>query len=258
MNTKGIIFDFGFTLFYFEDPSVERYLETFNQGLIKAINFLKGLKVLKDDIVAKKFFKLFNKTRRGLYQEIIKTKDEYPSAMIFKEILDLMVGDGIIDYFGTTTENFYTELANLYHSFEAEVWLPFENTRKTLEKLRQFEDLKLAVLSNHPHHDCIIEILNNYKLTEFFDTIVTSAGFGKRKPHVDIFNYTIKEMGLEEKYKKDCIMCGDEYSDIIGGHRAGLRTIHLNRVYKFPFEKEIILPDLIKVNDISEILKYIK
>jgi len=258
MKVKGIIFDFGFTLFYFKDPSIERYFECFNKGLEKSISFLRGLKILKDDMVAKKFFKLFNRKRRGLYKEIIKTKCEVPSTMIFKGILDLMVSEGIIDDFGTTTKEFYIELADRYHSVEAKIWHPFEKTRDTLEKLTKFEDLKLAVLSNHPHHDCIVDILSHHDLSDFLDTIVTSAEFGKRKPHIDIFRHTIKKMGLGEVDIKDCIMCGDEYADIVGGHRAGMQTILFNRVYKFPFEKEITVPDIIKINDISEILGHIQ
>ena len=38
---KGIIFDFGFTLFYFDNPSVERYYECFKKGLVKSIETLK-------------------------------------------------------------------------------------------------------------------------------------------------------------------------------------------------------------------------
>ena len=65
-------------------------------------------------------------------------------------------------------------------------------------------------------------------------------------------------MGLDEEYTKDCIMCGDEYADIVGGYRAGMQTIMYNRVYKFPFEKEIRLQEITKINDISEIMGHIK
>jgi len=41
MSIKGIIFDFGFTLFYFDNPSVERYVECFKKGLLKSIDLLK-------------------------------------------------------------------------------------------------------------------------------------------------------------------------------------------------------------------------
>ena len=39
MTVKGIIFDFGFTLFYFDNPSVERYTECFKKGLLKSVIF---------------------------------------------------------------------------------------------------------------------------------------------------------------------------------------------------------------------------
>ncbi|KKL92532.1 hypothetical protein LCGC14_1883780 [marine sediment metagenome] len=40
MRIKGVIFDFGFTLFYFENPSVERYYDCFKKGLLKKKMFL--------------------------------------------------------------------------------------------------------------------------------------------------------------------------------------------------------------------------
>ena len=79
---------------------------------------------------------------------------------------------------------------------------------------------------------------------------------GKRKPNPEIFQYTLEKMGMMEN-ADDCLMCGDEHADIIGGHRAGIKPILCERVYKFPFEKEIELPDLIKINDISELVKYL-
>jgi len=257
MSIKGIVFDFGFTLFYFENPSVERYLETFNKGLERSINLLKELDILKNEQVTNKFFKLFNKKKRDYYKDIIKTKKEYTSSYIFKDILAKMVAKNMIEDFGNIPDSIYNELADLYHSVEAKVWRPFENTRKTLQELTKVEDLKLGVLSNHPHHDCIVNILKQHKLTDFFETVVTSAEFGKRKPNIDIFHYTIDKMGIEKECIKNCIMCGDEYADIVGGYRAGMQIILYNRIYKFPFEKQIDIPELKKIDDISEILNYL-
>jgi len=154
------------------------------------------------------------------------------------------------------TDSFFLELADLYHSFEEEEWVPFEHTARTLEILSKREDVKLGVLSNHPHHNTIVNLLIKYDLDKYFDAIVTSAQFGKRKPDPEIFHHTIQKMGLDNP--NSCFICGDEHADIVGGHRAGLQTILCKRIYKFPFEKEIDIPDYIKVNDISEILKYIR
>ena len=97
--------------------------------------------------------------------------------------------------------------------------------------------------------------LKEYSLFQYFDAVVTSAEFGKRKPDPGIFHYTLEKMGLTEN--NECMVCGDEYADVVGGDRAGMQTILCERKYKFPYERELDVPDLIRIEDISEILEYL-
>jgi HAD superfamily hydrolase (TIGR01549 family) len=254
MNIKGIIFDFGFTLFEFKNPSIEKYFECFKRGLKKSFDLLKESKIIEDDSIFNKFTKIFTKTRMNSFTQSIKTKIEITTSEVFQIALDLIVKKNLIQDFGELKQELLNELAELYHFYELDEWIPFKQTKDTLKNLANIKDLKLAVLSNHPHHSTVVKILKNQVLAGYFDTIVTSAGFGKRKPDPDIFRYTLKKMGLKEKDSDNCLMCGDEYADIVGGHRLGFQLIQCERVYKFPFEKEFDVPDVIKVKNISEIL----
>jgi len=256
MNIKGIIFDFGFTLFQFKNVSVERYFECFKRGLQKTANFLKEQQIFEEEATVNNFQKIFKRKRASFFQKSIKTKKEFPTTLIFKNVLELMVKKYSIDDLRDKSEDFYTELANLYHSCEEEEWIPFDYTKETLKQLSELKEIKLGVLSNHPHHSSIKNLLKKYDMLKFFDTVVTSAKFGKRKPDPEIFHYTLKKMGLENSVGS-CLMCGDEHADIVGGHRAGVQTILCERIYKFPFENEINIPNVIKINNISEILNYI-
>ncbi|MFX0146371.1 MAG: HAD family hydrolase [Candidatus Hodarchaeota archaeon] len=249
MKVEGLIFDFGFTLFEFKEVSLEKYFECYRKGLKKTLEKLRNTKILDNEAIIKRFSKLFKTKRALLFRQSIKTKIEYPTSHIFEliwEELNLENAD----------ENFFLELASIYHSYEEEEWIPFEKTKDTLERLSEFKNLKLAVLSNHPHHNTIINLLKRYNLLNFFDAVVTSAEFGKRKPDPDIFLYTIKKMGLNSP--QSCIVCGDEPSDIVGGNRVGSTTILCKRMFKFPFEEEIKTQNYKKVNDISEILNFIE
>ena len=252
MKIKGIIFDFGFTLFEFLDVSVDKYFECFRKGLNKAVEKLKENKLLDDGDTIKEFIKIFNKKRASYFRESVKTKQEFPTSYIFQEILEEEKFKIYIE-----NQDFYKDLANIFHSFEEDEWVPFKNTRDTLEKLSKFENLKIAVLSNHPNHVTIIKLLKKHDLLKYFDAVVTSAKFGRRKPHPDIFYHTIEKMGLEIPDSESCLICGDEHADIVGGHKAGLQTILYERIFKFPFEKEIEHQNYIKIKDISEILNYI-
>lgn len=248
MKIDGLIFDFGFTLFEFRNASIETYFECFRKGLRKSIEKLKETNILNNEEIIKQFSKLFKKKRTQYFKQSLKTKKEFPTSNVFELVLDELNLEKV-------NREIYFELADLYHSYEEKEWVPFKNTKDTLEKLSNFKNLKMAVLSNHPHHMTIINLLKKYDLMEFFNAVVTSAEFGKRKPDPDIFLYTLKKMGLEKP--ETCMVCGDEHADIVGGDRAGLQTILCKRMLRFPFEREINVPNYIKVNDISEILNHI-
>ncbi|MFX0177586.1 MAG: HAD family hydrolase [Candidatus Hodarchaeota archaeon] len=248
MKLEGLIFDFGFTLFQFKDVSVEKYLDCYRKGLNRSIKKLRENQVLNHDSEIKHFINTFNEKRANFFRESIKTKTEYPTSFLFKEVFKALK-------IGEMNEKNHKELANLYHSCEEEEWIPFEQTKETLKYLSDLKKIKIAVLSNHPNHITIHNLLKKYDLLQFFDAVVTSAEFGKRKPDPEIFYYTIKKMGLNSP--EFCLICGDEYADIVGGHRAGLKTILCKRVFKFPFEKEINVPNYIKINNISELVNLI-
>ncbi|MFX0022991.1 MAG: HAD family hydrolase [Candidatus Hermodarchaeota archaeon] len=255
MSIKGIIFDFGFTLFYFNNPSVERYYECFKKGLLKSIDVLKDKQVWSEEVSSEMFIKTFAKRRQHFFRKSIKTKTEFPTALIFQNVLESLKEEKIIDDIDHIDENTYNNLAGIYHSCEEEEWEPFDKTKETLEILNK-KKIKMALISNHPHHQTIENVLEKHDFTQYFDFILTSAKFGKRKPDPNIFLYTIEKMGLKE-YSNSVLMCGDEYADIIGAQRANIQFILLERKYRFPFEKEIEILNLRKINNISEILNYI-
>ena len=256
MMIKGIIFDFGFTLFYFDNPSVERYYECFKNGLLKSIEILKEKQIWNDKMTKELFINKFSKKRTHFFRKSIKTKLEFPTSFIFQNVLETLKEERIINNLENLTENTYKHLAEIYHSCEEDEWQPFENTKETLEKLIT-KNLKIALISNHPNHNTIKNMLKKHDLLKFFSFIITSAKFGKRKPDTDIFYYTLEKMGLKNQ-NNSVIMCGDEYADIIGAQRANLQSILLKRKYKFPFEKELNITDLRTINNISEILEYIE
>ncbi|MHA2288146.1 MAG: HAD family hydrolase [Promethearchaeota archaeon] len=257
MKTKGIIFDFGFTLFSFENPSVEKYADCFKRGLSKSIETLKEENIFKEtDTIIDLFIKAFNKKRSHAFKIQRKTKEEYPTSQVFKNVLDDLIQEGILENENIKTE-LYDELAEIYHSCEEEEWKPYNETKNTLEALSKIETLKIGLISNHPNHKMIKNLLENNNLRQYFDVIVTSAKFGKRKPNPDIFLHTLKKMGLDTHDAKDCIMVGDEAADAVGAKRVGMQIVIKEREYEFPFETEITTPNLKKIKSLNEILNHI-
>ena len=258
MKVKGIVFDFGFTLFSFDNPSVEKYMDCFKRGLLKSIETLKDMNIFKEtNAIIDQFIKLFNRKRSYAFKIQRKTKEEYPTSQVFETVLDDLIQEGFLEIGSIKTE-LYEDLAEIYHSYEEEEWKPYNETKNTLEALSRIKALKIGLISNHPNHKTIKNMLKANNLQHYFDVIVTSAKFGKRKPNPDIFLYTLKKMGLETHDAKDCIMVGDEAADAVGANRVGMQIILKEREYEFPFEREINLPNLIKIKSIKEVLNYIE
>ncbi len=258
MKIKGIIFDFGFTLFSFENPSVEKYYECFKKGLLKSIESLKQENIIiEQEEIIKEFISIFNKKKSSYFRESIKTKDEFPTSQIFKEVIGILQEKGLIIVQSELKKEFLDELSELYHSCEEEEWKPYKETRKTLESLSSRKMLKIGLISNHPNHKTVKNMLKNNDMKKYFNAIVTSAKFGKRKPNRDIFFHTLKKMGLNEEDAKDCLMVGDEAADAVGAYKIGMKVLLKEREYEFPFETKIDIPNLVKITSVSEVLDYI-
>ncbi|NVM17398.1 MAG: HAD family hydrolase [Candidatus Lokiarchaeota archaeon] len=258
MKVKGIIFDFGFTLFSFENPSVEKYFDCFNRGLLKSIDLLKEKRILdQQEEIVSDFITTFKKKRANSFRQAMKTKDEFPTTLLFRNVLTFLKEKGYDVNYDSLEEEFLEEMAEIYHSCEEDEWKPFNETKATLEALSKVSNLKIGLISNHPNHNTIKNMLKSNNLKQYFDVIVTSAKFGKRKPNPDIFLYTLKKMGLEKHEAKDCIMVGDEAADAVGANRVGMQIVLKERDYEFPYEREITTPNLIKIKSIDEVLNYI-
>jgi len=256
IKPEGIIFDFGFTLFHFENPSLERYIEIEYQGLNLVAEFLKSEGLFNDNQIDT-FVENVKKQNRKFWQLSIKTKLEYPTAKILEFVLKNMknLEPSILKKFLTT--EILNKLSDKYHSFSDDAWIPFSDTKQTLMTLLDAK-IKIAILSNARHHNSIINMLKKHHLFEYFNTIVTSAGFGKRKPNIEIFHNTLDKLGLSH-CPESCLMIGDEAADMIGGKKAKLNTFLIKRSFKFPFEQDILpkyKPDF-RINNISDLLNYI-
>lgn len=257
MSIKGVVFDFGFTLFFFNEVSLEKYLICYENGLDASINYLKKIKILTNKNIEKDFKNFFIEHRTSCFKESRHTNIEYTTYGIFEYVLRKLHICNKTGVESVDISKLTEKLADIYHSYEECEWIPFPKTQYTLEQLSKINGLKLAILSNHPHHRMIENILKKHQVYHLFDVVLTSAKFGKRKPDPSIFIHVLDKMGLSGQ-EQDCFMCGDEHADIIGGHAAGLKTILCERAYKFPFEKEIEVKNYFNINEISEILNLIR
>ena len=107
-------------------------------------------------------------------------------------------------------------------SARAENAIAFPDSRPLLERLSK-KETKLGVISNVSSHEVAMEILRKVGLLSYFDTIVTSALVGIRKPDPGIFLYALMQLDLRSE---EAVIVGDsENNDILGGKITGMRTV---------------------------------
>jgi putative hydrolase of the HAD superfamily len=114
---------------------------------------------------------------------------------------------------------------------------------------------RLGVISNTISAEQTPDFLNENGLMDFFETIVLSCNFGKRKPDPSIFSEATTYMGVDPK---NCAYVGDQYAkDIIGSHNAGFSESVLLKHDNLPMEistDTAIKPDH-TINDLAELLE---
>ena len=81
----------------------------------------------------------------------------------------------------------------------------------------QARGFQLGVISNTGCQTQVIEILHEYDLHHFFDTIYLSSIAGFRKPHADLFLAAAADLGVAPK---ECVYVGDTVSRDVRGARA--------------------------------------
>ncbi|MDQ7840908.1 MAG: HAD family hydrolase [bacterium] len=87
-----------------------------------------------------------------------------------------------------------------------------------LAELQQ-RGFRLAVISNILSLGLVPRKLASYGIARFFDPVITSSGFGYRKPHPRIFHEAAAQMGLPPEA---CAYVGDTVSrDVAGAQGAG-------------------------------------
>ena len=128
--------------------------------------------------------------------------------------------DFILKDFGFSRE----QLLRIADPFMLQLELTFyqrEARPEAIEVLGELADrgFKLGVISNVMSKDCVTWNLAHYEMLDYFDVLVASSIYGRRKPDPRVFLYAAQQIGSPPE---TCIHIGDKISrDILGAHRAG-------------------------------------
>ena len=208
-QTKVIFFDLGETLV---TQNIEDNMVTKNA--LQEIGPLLPKRVSPE--------RLFEFYREGYkINETIRSRHqvEIPIQVWMRQLLERIIE-------GNPSDQLVSKAIEIIVKARAANGVAFDDADSTLRKLSG-RDVKLGIISNVSSHEVAMGILDNVRLTKYFDQVVTSASVGIRKPDPGIFRYALMQFKARPE---EAVMVGDsELHDIGGGYVAGLKTVLVDR-----------------------------
>jgi HAD superfamily hydrolase (TIGR01549 family) len=205
VQAKAIFFDLGETLV---TQNIEDNLVT-----MKALEKISGILPRK-----KSPSELFAIYRQGYkINEAFRTKHhvEIPIQAWMPPLLGNALGQ-------EPEDSLVKEAIEIVVSARAENAVAFPDSKPLLKRLTT-RKIRLGIISNVSSHDVAVEILRKVGLIDYFETIVTSAFVGIRKPDPGIFLYALMQLDLDPR---DSVIVGDsERHDVWGGLITGMKTV---------------------------------
>ncbi|MDC7225758.1 MAG: HAD family hydrolase [Spirochaetales bacterium] len=132
-------------------------------------------------------------------------------------------------------------------------WEAYSYCRPVLSELKD-AGYKLGVISNWDNS--ARKLIDDFGLTQFFDTIVISSEVGVSKPSPEIFDIAFEESGSSPA---DGLYVGDNYyDDAVGSRSVGMDCCIINRFGNFGVEELKgcgIIPDIRGVKSFLEWMK---
>jgi phosphoserine phosphatase len=206
-HVRGVIFDLGGTLVY-QNPIPELDRER-QQCAVIAQLVAEELECRVPDTLAERLLALRNEHGDLTQRDLVERRARDTIAAGLRET-GLAVNDDILDRAERLL--FDTDRGRLL----------YPGARELLETLRGRE-LRIGMISNWSSHWIVTDVVVSAGIHDYFAPLVSSAGFGRIKPHPSIFLHVLETWGLTPD---DVVMIGDTLStDILGASKVGMRSI---------------------------------
>ena len=212
MAIKGVIFDLGGTLMYFDREEGGEWGEVRARSAAHLLAFLRAEGL---ELGTEAFSQELHRQRERAYEIARATRVEYPAQRSLKETL-AELGYPNLD------GHLLAEGVKVLFRYEETLWRAFPDALSTLEALQR-AGYRLGLISNASDDALIHRLVRALGLEPYLHPALNSAGVGIRKPDPRIFQLVLEEWGLEPR---DVVMVGDTLeADILGAQLAGLRAI---------------------------------
>ncbi len=238
-NIKGIIFDLGDTLIFF-DESLSKVMDQANAVLADSLE-TNGIIADQDG-----FLEVFRARMKEYYEERDTEFIEHTTFNILEQVL---VESGITQPVGDILRQCLKEM---YAVFQAH-WQPVPDGVKVLSTLKN-RGYQLALVSNTADDGNVQYLVDKIQARPFFDSVITSAAMGIRKPNPRIYAPVLAGWNLSPK---NVAMVGDTLgADILGAKNAGLFSVWVTEFADTPgnrAHRDTIQPDLV-VENLAQLL----
>jgi putative hydrolase of the HAD superfamily len=211
-NIKVVFFDLGNTLIY-DQPSAwaDVYLKADRSLRNSLENF--GITLSPRELFGKQksLLEYYYKLREG-------DLEEPGIGVVLKDLLKkhkIVISD----------ESLFLAIRKMYAVTQTN-WFLEDDAVSTLRSLLE-RRFCLGLISNGSDDLNTYELLDKFKIRSYFEFILSSAAFGKRKPHPGIFRAGLDHFQIPPE---QTLMIGDNYgADVLGAGQVGMNTIWLTR-----------------------------
>jgi len=243
MTIRAVFFDMGGTIETFRYTPEMRLHATpeLRQKLVAA-----GIELPLND---QQLFELVNEGWGRYHKYSIRSMDELPVDKVWREFIlpGFPVDSKILS---AVAEKLMVYLELTYYHREMRIEVP-----GVLEELRQ-TGYKIGLISNVCSRSQVPQSLESYGLRQYFDPLILSSQYGRRKPDPSIFHHAAQSAGVPTS---ECLYVGDRIArDIVGARRAGYGyAVQIINEFDHGEKDEGATPDAV-IRQMTELLDFIR
>jgi HAD superfamily hydrolase (TIGR01549 family)/HAD superfamily hydrolase (TIGR01509 family) len=243
MTIQAVFFDMGGTIQTF---SYNRELRLAATPGLRVVLEAAGISLSLDD---QQLLDLITRGLKHYHQWSVQTMQELTPAQVWREYIlhEYHLPPQVVEA--------VSEEAMVYiesHFYER-VMRP--EVPDVLEAIRR-QGLKIGLISNVCSRSQVPNDLEKYGITHYFNPVVLSSEYGRRKPDPAIFHYAAR---LGNTPTSECLYVGDRIArDIVGARKAGYRyAVQVKHHFKHGEADEGDVPDAV-IENMCELLDILK
>ncbi len=226
---RGVIFDLGSTLIWFEGEWPE---------IIQESTEVLARQLERDgyQLDGNSFKEEFIKELQESYHVREQDWEERTTSSLLRNVLARFEHRDVSD------EAIERAIFQFYNVSEHR-WSPMEGVYEVLDELR-VKGMCLGIISNAGDEGNVQRLIDNAQLRPYFKPIYISAALGIRKPNPKLFEMVLESWDLPAD---QVVMVGDNLAaDILGAQNAGVHQIWLTTEADTPSNREhasVIMPE---------------